>query len=242
MSIPAPRVDWFFGRGLSIGCGLSWSVPDDWRDLHRNEQIPRIKYALRDEMNKPSIDCSDIRDLLSMLSTNTVTPWRHQFITTNWDYLLQREVDALGLTEQPDWAAETHVFHLNGTVEQLLNNDYRSPFLLESDPQEQRTATLEAEKVFACIVENKHFVIVGMSFECDTDKFLLDSLSHIERDWPIGKSKWILINPNATDLEKTRGLIQDALPSSTIVTVNKSFREWLSAQAPELKNWGAIRS
>ena len=83
------RVDWLFSRGLSIGCGLSWSVPSNWNQLPRNEQIGRIKAKLRDEMSSPNIDCSDIRDLLQMLARNTVTPWQHLFLTTNWDDLLQ---------------------------------------------------------------------------------------------------------------------------------------------------------
>jgi len=115
MGAVAPRVDWFFGRGLSMGCRLPWSVPDEWRHLHRDEQIARIKETLRFEMDRPSVDCSDIRDLLRILSEHTVPPWRHLFITTNWDFLLQREVLALGHTDQPAWSAETHVYHLNGT-------------------------------------------------------------------------------------------------------------------------------
>ena len=130
MAIPAQRVDWLFGRGLSIGCDLSWSVPVEWRTLAREEQIARIKAALRDDMGQASVDCSVIRSLLGLLERHTVPRWRHLFITTNWDYLLQREMPALGLTVQPPWFANTHVFHLNGTVEDLANNAHRSPFLL----------------------------------------------------------------------------------------------------------------
>lgn len=27
------RVDWFFGRGLSVGCNLNWAVPQEWNGL-----------------------------------------------------------------------------------------------------------------------------------------------------------------------------------------------------------------
>ena len=43
-------------------------------------------------------DCSDIQSLLHILSEQTVAPLQHLFLTTNWDYLLQREVLALGYT------------------------------------------------------------------------------------------------------------------------------------------------
>ena len=83
----------------------------EWHQLRRDEQISRIKTALLAEMDRPSIDYSDIRNLLRTLSENTVAPWRHLFLTTNWDYLIQREVLALGHTTQPEWSAETHVYH-----------------------------------------------------------------------------------------------------------------------------------
>lgn len=241
MGNPNHRVDWFFGRGLSIGCGLSWSVPPDWHQLPRDEQIKRIKTALRTEMNGLTIeDCSDIRSLLRTLSENTVAPWRHLFITTNWDDLLQREVLALGHAELPMWLASTHVYHLNGTVEELPNNQNRSPFLLETDPSEQRTSTIEADVAFNKIVRNRTFVIVGMSFECEADKFLLRSLSRVQDDLPIGESEWIVINRNGNTLAGVKDRIQTALPHSTVRTVPTTLRTWLDANAPELQASGVL--
>lgn len=218
MGTVAPCVDWFFGCGLPIGCGLSWSVPAEWRHLDRDEQIARIKNVLRIEMDRPSVNSADIRYLLHVLSTRTVPPWRHLFITTNWDFLLQREVLALGHTVQPPWSAETHVYHLNGKVEELPNNQNRSLFLLETDAAEQRVSTIEANIAFDKIVWNKTFVVVGMSFECKADKFLLNSLGRIQADLPIGESEWIIINPDSTVLAESCGRIQRALPHANIRT------------------------
>lgn len=240
MSEGSRRVDWFFGRGLSIGCRLGWSVLPEWRQLPRDEQIRSIKTALLAEMDGPSIDCSDIHNLLRMLSENTVAPWRHLFLTTNWDYLLQREVLALGHTIQPEWSAETHVYHLNGTVEVLPNNQHRSPFLLETDLSEQRTSSMEANVAFEKIAWNKTFVVVGMSFECEGDKFLLRSLARVQDDLPICESEWIIINPDEAALATVVNRIQRALPRSTVREVASTFRSWLNAKAPELQANGVL--
>lgn len=240
MAEPNPRVDWFFGRGLSMGCNLNWSVPQCWRHLSRDVQIARIKTKLRAEMDASSVDISDINKLLHVLKTNTVSPWRHLFLTTNWDYLLQRQILALGHTVLPAWAAEMHVYHLNGTVEILLNNVNRSPFLLETDPTEQRTFTVEAEKAFHKIIYNKTFVVVGMSFECETDKFLLRSLASVQDELPIGESQWIVINPDSSALKDAKKRITGALPHCTVQTVNTTFRSWLDANAPDLQTCGAL--
>ena len=178
MNNGAKRIDWLFGRGLSIGCGLYWSVPGPWATLPRAEAIGQIKEAIRAEMDSTQIDCSSIHSLLKLLSERTaVHPWRHMFLTTNWDFLLQREVLALGHKTQPAWSAETNVFHLNGTVEVLPENKNRSPFLLESDGPDQRMASIEANIAFTHMAWNRTSVVVGMSFECEVDKFLLTSLN-----------------------------------------------------------------
>ena len=92
-----PNVLWFFGRGLSIGCNLTWDVPQEWADLGREDCIERIKVALRSEMGAAHVDCTNIARFLHHLSEHTVDPWKHLFITTNWDYLLQREIQGLNL-------------------------------------------------------------------------------------------------------------------------------------------------
>lgn len=234
------RVDWFFGRGLSIGCGLSWSVPPDWSSLHREEQILQIKAAVSAEMDASYIDTTTIAKFLETLATQTVKPWQHQFYTTNWDYLLQREIERLELTTQPDWCAETHVYHLNGTVEVLPDNARRSAFVLESDIADARTSTLEGNVAFGKLIWNQSFVVVGMSFECAVDKFLLASLRRVEDDLPIGESRWILVNPDTQALAVAARRLRDALPRAQVLEVSQSFDVWLDAGLPELQACGAI--
>ena len=236
----APRVDWFFGRGLSIGCGLTWSVPVQWEALPREERITRIKAAVLAEMSAQCIDPSDIQHFLSLLANQTLAPWQHQFHTTNWDYLLQREILALRHTVQPPWCAETHVYHLNGTVELSPDNSRRSAFVLESDPAHAGVATTEGDIAFNKFIWNKTFVVVGMSFECEVDKYLLHALRRVEDDLPIGDSYWIVVNPSGEALSSTCARLRAALPHARIVGVASTFGAWLRARVPELQSCGAI--
>ena len=235
-------VNWLFGRGLSIGCNLPWTVPVDWKGLAREEIIDRIKGQLREEMNRASVDCAIIRSLLGLLATHTNNGWRHRFITTNWDYLLQREILNLGLTVLPSWLANSHVFHLNGTVEDLRDNSHRSPFLLEEDSGTQRVQTPEANMVYNQMIWDRYFVVVGMSFECETDRFLLRALGRVQDDLPIGESSWIVVNPDQTALDSSCQRLKKVLPHAlvSVSPVRASLREWLQCNTQELKEWGTI--
>lgn len=233
-------VNWLFGRGLSIGCSLPWVVPLEWREIPREEQINRIKAALRAEMNTPSVDCTVIRSLLGLLSSHTNQGWRHRFVTTNWDYLLQREILDLGLSVLPSWLGNSHVFHLNGTVENLPDNSNRSPFLLEEDSGAQRVNTPEANIVYNQMIWDRQFVVVGMSFECDTDQFLLSALGRVEDELPIGESSWIIVNPDKTALDASCQRIENALPRASVMPVRTTLSEWLESCPQELGEWGTL--
>jgi hypothetical protein len=191
-------------------------------------------------MEQPHIDTTDIKEFLSFLGRRTTAPWQHQFHTTNWDYLLQREILALELSAQPRWCANTHVYHLNGTVESLDDDQHRSAIVLETDPASARTSTTESRTAFSKIIWNKTFVIVGMSFECEVDKFILHSLNSVQDDLPIGESRWILVNPDANALEATSRRIQEALSHGRIVKVASLFGDWLRSEMPELQSTGAV--
>ena len=131
----------------------------------------------------------------------------------DWGFLLQREVDR-SITDgcQPNWAVDSAVFHLNGTVEQLSDPTHRSPFLLEEDPSTARQWTAEANIAYEKMMWERTFVVVGMSFECETDRFLLHALHRVENDMPIGESTWIIVNPNQTALDLSAERIKRPLP------------------------------
>lgn len=208
--------------------------------MPREQKISRITAALREEMKKASIDCTPIRSLLGLLSAHTNLGWRHRFITTNWDYLLQHEILDIGLSVLPSWLANSHVFHLNGTVEDLPDNSTRSPFLLEEDLGTQRASTQEADVVYNQMIWDRHFVVVGMSFECETDRFLLQALSRAEDDLPIGESSWVVVNPSETALEASCQRIEKALPRASVMRVRGTLTEWLQSEPKKLREWGAL--
>jgi len=236
----AQTVEWFFGRGLSIGCGLTWTVPFDWQLLPRNEQVARVKDVLVREMSAANVNTHDIRQFLTLLACSTSANWRHNFHTTNWDFLLQRELLALPLKVLPRWCATTHVWHLNGTIEELPDNSRRSAFVLEADGPEYRFPATEVNIAYNKFIWSRTFVVVGMSFECEVDKFLFNLLNNVEDNLPVGESFWIILNPDEKVLSTTRNLVQCALPRAKIICISKTFRQWLDAGVPELQSRGVV--
>lgn len=235
-------VEWFFGRGISIGCGLAWSVPDDWKSLPREVQIPLIIDAILQEMSTIEQDPRDLNVFLDILAAQTRLGWQHRFHTTNWDYLLQRVLTRRFPTgsEKPNWLASSHVYHHNGTVEVATDNSHRSPILLESDSPSARTPSLESNKAFNELIWARTFVVVGMSFECSVDKFLFKALSRVQENLPVGESYWLVVNPSRVTLRDTRNIICDALPTSTVRTIRLNFNSWLAQKFPELQSRGVL--
>jgi hypothetical protein len=229
---------WLFGRGLSCNCGLTWTVPGSWRTLSRDEQIERIKTAIRNEMEASDVNISCIRRLLDDLAARTPHGQRHHFGTTNWDYLLQREIlvrsHGAWRGVQPTWLAESHVSHMNGTAEELDNNANRSPFMLEEDTYDQRVWSVEANAFYNFMIWNRRFVVVGMSFECETDRFLLQSLGRVEDDLPIGESTWLVVNCNDEALAKSCDAIQRYLPRANMIPLQSGFSNWQEDGYPGL--------
>ncbi len=193
-------------------------------------------------MSNPKVDTTSICRFLDVLASRTELNWQHRFHTTNWDYLLQHEisnrfpVDSL----KPCWLSSSHVYHHNGTVEQTSGNQNRSPMLLETDLGSDRVASLEEEKSFNGYIWSQVFVVVGMSFECSVDRFLLSALSRIKDEVPVGESQWFLVNPCNLILEKTRNLISDAMPGATIHVFAMNFDEWIGAKLPALPRIGIL--
>jgi hypothetical protein len=227
-------VVWMFGRGLSIECGLKWKEPSEWTQYSRVERIERIKRALRVEMVSPHVHRAPIRDFLMFLAQRTAPEWRHLFVTTNWDYLLQLELRAMvDGSRAPRWlhnGAGSWVHHVNGTVEE--GTQHRSRFMLEDDSGMGRTETTEASHVFNCVICERTFVVVDMSFECDTDKYLLRQLNKVE-DWmPIGEGPWITVNPCGQVLESNGSRIHGALQAAQVVPVKSTFAEWRNEGYP----------
>jgi len=231
---------WLFGRGLSIACNLTWTVPHSWLWIPRWCRVALIKRRIRSEMNRPIIRPRIIQAYLQTIQNRTQPGWRHLFVTTNWDYLLQKEIEALHLTVQPPWMANSHVFHVNGTVEVLANNTKRSPFLLEQDQAAQRHFTPEASMAYGYMIWQRTFIVVGMSFECETDRFLLSALNRVEDDLPIGESTWFLVNSHPQALATSSARISTALPHARVIPLATTFEAWLNNNCAELRAHGVL--
>ena len=203
---------WLFGRGASIANGLCWSVPKEWyyaienSTLDRGEIVDRIIKAIREEMANPIVDCTPYKEFISLLSLNANENHCHNLLTTNWDFLLQRELDNWIKGNQPGFTPKflgTHssIFHLNGTVESNYTKN-RSPFLLEVDDAEYRKETVEANIAFHKILWSNILVFVGMSFECSIDRGLLSVLNYHEDNLPFGEAIIFIVEPNEVILNQ----------------------------------------
>jgi hypothetical protein len=231
---------WLFGRGASIACGLSWTVPAAWASLPREERVAHIRETLCAEMNAPAVDTSPYSELLTVLGFRTAPGWRHRFVTTNWDGLLEREVNKAYPEVCPPWLESSHVFHLNGTVEELPDNSRQSHFLLESDPIGTRVAKLESNLGFATMAWSDSFVVVGMSFECATDNSLLTALGKTEL--LVESSRWIVVNPVKSALDDVCANLRSKLPGASVIAVQKGFAEWTACGLGELREIGVLES
>lgn len=159
-------------------------------------------------------------------------------ITTNWDYLLQRDLKFWINANSSGYAPRflsTHgtVYHLNGSVEP---GDFqnRSPFLLETDSASFRKRTFEANKALNYLLWSNLIIIVGMSFECDVDRGLLGTLRTHEDDTPIGSALFVVVEPNREILETTYKKLAYCFPRANGIHVNSYFGEWIERGMPEL--------
>ena len=218
---------WLFGRGLSIGCGLTWDTPAARLELERGERISRIRETLPAEMDAPRVCTRSIRLLLEFLAERTTREWRHLFLTINWDFLLQREVlRFIPGKIKPIWLSDSQVFHLNGTIEDVPANAVRSPFLLPEDSYAQRTNSVEANLACNKVIWETTFVVMGMSFECETDRVLLQAINRVADDPPVRKSKWLIVNPDPGTLTAVAWRIKEAPPCATVVPICRALDRW----------------
>lgn len=215
---------WLFGVGLSIDCGLRWGVPElpeHCRELRRDKKIQCIREELGAAMGAPGVNPEPIRHFLQFLSERTRDGWRHRFLTTNWDFLLQSEINKFVPDVVPRWLRDSHVFHLNGTIEVLDDNSRRSAFVLPED--RARTPSLEFNMALSDMEWGRTFVVVGMRLECEADRALFNLLNKVKEMRPSGESDWIIVNPCQAALDSSRDLIGLKLSQASVKTVRTTF-------------------
>lgn len=232
---------WLFGRGCSVACGLKWTVPGWYKVFPRQWQITCIKKKILREMSKITPGTGPYKELLDLLATRTCIDWHHRFVTTNWDYLLQKEVNNLQLKIVPKWLPNTHVAHLNGSVENWGDPIQRSEILLETDAASKRRWSLEANKAYNEMIWQKVIIVAGISFRCPTDRGFLDALKNVEDDLPVGEAKWIVINRNLDELELMKSLLKNKFPLCQVIPVHQDFGSWVSQGCLHLKGQEVIQ-
>jgi hypothetical protein len=239
-----PHCSWLFGRGASIANGLPWLVPDEWKGdllegrISREAHISMIVDAIQREMNAPTVHCDPYQRLIETMAERTADQGTHRLMTTNWDYLLQRALDTWMETHQPGWAprflsTQGMVYHFNGSAEP---GDFqnRSPIMLETDSASARHRTYEANQAYKLLLWSSLIVIVGMSFECNTDRGLLAALRLNEDNTPIGAATFIIVDSCQSTLERTYAKLAACFPRAGGLRVSAGFAEWIEAGMPEL--------
>lgn len=225
---------WFFGRGASIANELSWTEPQKWKSLSREERIQKIKDSLLIAMQKIPVGTGTYNKFLTVLESFKDSNCTHLFITTNWDYLLQREIDKI-ITNKicPGWLINSHVFHLNGSIEETPQKN-RSPFLLPDDPPDLRKKTYEANQALQyALIGPRLFVVVGISFMYKMDKALLSFLHLHQDNLRFGEGEWIILDCNEEALNDTCCSFRKTLPRAGIIPVNKKFQDWVKDDLSE---------
>ena len=186
-------------------------------------------------MKRISVGTGPYKELLELLSVRTKSGWNHQFITTNWDYLLQREIDNIHFSVKPKWLLNSGVFHLNGSVEKFGDPFYRSKILLESDELSERKWSLEGNKAYNFFIWQKIIVIAGMSFKCAVDRGFLHTLESVQDDLPIGEMLWIVINRDIEELSAIVHLLRHTFPQSKVIPVKSTFETWIAQGCMQIK-------
>ena len=235
---------WLFGRGASIANRFSWVVPNDWKvDLasgrvSREAHVGMIIDTIRDKMSQLPADATPYRRLLEVMATRTVDQGHHRLMTTNWDYLLQRDLNNWIHTNRAGWAPRflsTHgmVYHFNGSAERGRFQN-RSPFMLETDSAGDRKATYEANRAFNYLLSSDLVVVVGMSFECHSDRGLLAALRAHEDNAPLGSALFVIVEPDQETLESVSAKLTACFPRAKVCPVRLRFEEWIDSGMPEL--------
>jgi hypothetical protein len=106
--------------------------------------------------------------------------------------------------------------------------------MLETDSAGVRRATYEANQAFEYLLWSDLVVIVGMSFECQTDRGLLAALRAHEDNVPIGSALFLVVEPHKETLESTYAKLAACFPRAGGLRVHSGFAEWVDSGMPEL--------
>lgn len=237
---------WIFGAGASVACKLRWDYPPSYHQLchdSKNETlrahcISEIKATLAHAQKNPGVTTESHSTLVKKIRAFPSGKWKHRIVTTNWDLLLEREITFRISNTCPVWIVDSHVFHLNGSIEKEEESNVspllqKSDFLLPSDLPSRRRKAVESNYIFNSLLWTKKIVVVGISFECSLDKGFLGALSQCEDETRIGEATWVLINKCRSTLEQIKENILKSFRASKVISVHKGYEEWVRGTMDE---------
>lgn len=207
---------WLAGRGVSMSCGLCWDVPQALDQAFRAGRITRSELTDRicEELGCAERDAAvDLRPLRALLERlRAAQGWRHAFVTTNWDGLLERALREHGF-ERP--------LHLNGSIAERN-------ILTEPDSDEAREAVPQAREGLRRLVEADLCVVVGLSLSNRLDKGLVRRLAAKRGGC------WLVVNHSAPEVRRTCEELRRQLPAAAVSAVELPFEAWVQAGMPGL--------
>jgi hypothetical protein len=225
------NVVWLFGRGVSASCGLAWDVPERLYQAFRSGEIGReeLTRRIREQLSRAQaealragrLELAPLEALLERLQGANRPGWKHAFVTTNWDTLLERVLDA-------------RVWHLNGSI------DGDGALLTEADTREEHDAALGSSQGFRQLLEAEVCVVAGVSLRSALDKQLVARLGSGQKWAPAGEH-WIVVNHDAGEIAHVSRLLEAQLEHSRIAAVKTPFEGWVRAGMPELRELGVLR-
>jgi hypothetical protein len=223
-----------------MACRLTWTVPPTVEALpSRDARVAAISEAVRATMVEPGIDTAPYAALLALLEKRTSPAWRHLFMTTNCDTLLDREVNAKCQVAAPPWLTSTFVFHLNGrALDTMPDPERRSAILLETDSESDRAKSQEYEQAKAYLKWAHTVIEAGMSFTCETDRALLDRLGL--EPLPIECARWIVVDSDASTLGRVCATIRSRFPGAEVRAGARDFASWVEGGLSELGEGGIL--
>ena len=238
-------VTWLLGRGISFDCGLIWNEPKEWGSLPRECRIAKVKDALAREMVSPQVDTSVLRKFLRILDArHNARGYRHHFVTSNWDTLLDREMDALCRDRYdnacPEWTRDG-ILHLNGAVDDDGISPFRSHFVFPEDWRGSRRPSVESNIAADKVIGSSAIIIAGLSFACDADNALLDFLREAADETPIGEAHCLVIDPCHSNLQRVCSILRCVLPEAEIDSRQSTFGDWIRVGLVELTELEIIR-
>jgi hypothetical protein len=231
------KIVWLTGRGVSISCGLDWEVPSELYEAAKRGEMDREALCRRicDELHRvqaaAGLDTRPLDVLLATLRNQGNRDWKHAFVTTNWDTVLDEVLAA----HPPHDSIDPVVAHINGSIEDP------KALLTELDSGAARDSAFEANKGFQQLLKAQVCVVVGLSLRTHLDKELVSMLGS-RQSWSPAGDTWLVVNHDAGEVQHACELLRERLPRSKVSAIATPFDTWVRNGLPELRSLGVIQT